>query len=450
MLYNSTVTTSFGDHDRLVLQIFTQISAVIGLLGVFGISYMLIKSSKSFSNPTGRLVTALAVADFIDAASKLVGQAGPNAGIDSAICQIQAAMIQEGTLASIFISLSMTLNAVYIVFFSGSVSVLHKHAWVMIALCFCIPLPLSILPIFYKVDTPSHDINLPPVPTRLYQDAQQWCWIPSELSDYQIYFFYAELFFIFSFNSIAYVLTWIKLRQSQQHVTAKARYTAAQMATQLMARRMLLYTIGFVIAWTPSAINRLTTAFTKQPVFALALLQSIVSPMRGFINFLVFLQTQKQNVAAITQAKQKMLKPSNASTATPQRPVSPTFDIIVLNHAHSFDRTSGSHNMNISLPDLGGGDMFQSNENHDVPVNISPSFHDMARRSMEFNRCPMVLRFGPTHTPADNLMGIFNTPVMSQSSVDSEIIPLRSPLESHFASPCSPMLSMNLHLTSNI
>ncbi|KAH6564342.1 hypothetical protein BASA60_010365 [Batrachochytrium salamandrivorans] len=57
--------------------------------------------------------------------------------------------------------------------------------------------------------------------------------------------------------------------QIRSHSTVKSRNASSRMAVQLMAQRMLLYTIGFVIAWTPSAVNRITAAVIQEPVFAL-------------------------------------------------------------------------------------------------------------------------------------------------------------------------------------
>ncbi|KAJ1336356.1 hypothetical protein BSLG_007140 [Batrachochytrium salamandrivorans] len=376
----------------------------------------LIVSPKLFSNPTGRLVIALAVADFIDAANKLMGQAGPSAGKNSVICQLQAAMIQEGTLASIFISLSMTINALYVVFFNGSVSLLHKYAWVTIGLCFGLAIPLSIIPIFYQVPIPISGPGSPIIYTRMYQDAQQWCWISSKLPTFQIAFFYAELFFIFAFNSVAYVVTGIKLRQIRSHSTVKSRNASSRMAVQLMAQRMLLYTIGFVIAWTPSAVNRITAAVIQEPVFALSLLQSIVSPARGFINFLVFLQTKKQNIAAVTLAKKTIQHPSNLSTwGPPPRSGSLAPGVVEVNLPSYLGRASESHSIDTDAG--GGGVLFDSTIGSDRLLHLPPSSHAMERRSMEFNRhSPIVRSNSPLSPMRDFSLG---TPELFRSTAPS-------------------------------
>ncbi|KAH6562583.1 hypothetical protein BASA60_011083 [Batrachochytrium salamandrivorans] len=298
----------------------------------------------------------------------------------------------------------MTINALYVVFFNGSVSLLHKYAWVTIGLCFGLAIPLSIIPIFYQVPIPISGPGSPIIYTRMYQDAQT------------IAFFYAELFFIFAFNSVAYVVTGIKLRQIRSHSTVKSRNASSRMAVQLMAQRMLLYTIGFVIAWTPSAVNRITAAVIQEPVFALSLLQSIVSPARGFINFLVFLQTKKQNIAAVTLAKKTIQHPSNLSTwGPPPRSGSLAPGVVEVNLPSYLGRASESHSIDTDAG--GGGVLFDSTIGSDRLLHLPPSSHAMERRSMEFNRhSPIVRSNSPLSPMRDFSLG---TPELFRSTAPS-------------------------------
>ena len=59
-----------------------------------------------------------------------------------------------------------------------------------------------------------------------------------------------------------------------------------------ITRRIMTFTLAFFIAWTPSTLNRVSGIFGARN-FTLAILQAIVSPMRGLINFIAFLHTRK-------------------------------------------------------------------------------------------------------------------------------------------------------------
>lgn len=54
---------------------------------------------------------------------------------------------------------------------------------------------------------------------------------------------------------------------------------------------MMAYLIAFVVVWSPSSLNRITQLSTGTTIFVFAYAQSIVSPMRGFINFLAYFYT---------------------------------------------------------------------------------------------------------------------------------------------------------------
>eukprot|EP00842_Homolaphlyctis_polyrhiza_P004907 jgi/Hompol1/5417/HPOL_004414-RA len=186
------------DQYRLIVSA-TRSAASLGLLGVIGITYMFFLRPKMFANPVGRLVLALAAADFIDAVAKLLSRVGETSPgqIDSTIpaCQIQAAFIQESTLASILITLAMTLTALYVCFFRGSISTLHKRAWVVVALCFGVSMPFAVLPIF--MTTPdSHPF---------YAELEQ--------PDLQFTFFYLEVLITFVISAGGLAMTWTKLRR---------------------------------------------------------------------------------------------------------------------------------------------------------------------------------------------------------------------------------------------
>ncbi|KAL2911372.1 hypothetical protein HK105_209163 [Polyrhizophydium stewartii] len=274
----------YTPEQKEAVTIVTKVSASMSLLGVGGIVYFYFTKPKWFSNSMGRLVLALAFADFVDGISKFVGRWAIEAGTNSFWCQAQASAIQTATLANICVNLVIALNMLYIVFFSGSVKTLQRSEAALIALCFVVPFAFTV-PMFA---TPTSVGNM-------IGDSDFWCWIGSQSAIYQIWLFYFELWFVFSIQILAYFFTWYGLRRLQGKISSATNATArsSHKYNTIMVKRMMAYSIAFMISWGPPTVNRMNNLATGQPIFALAVAQSTFSPLHGFINFCVFVYTRK-------------------------------------------------------------------------------------------------------------------------------------------------------------
>ena len=212
---------------------------------------------------------------------KFIGRWGPDSGINGWLCQAQGAGIQESNFSSVLLGLVIALNALYVVFFKGSIEVIRKYEWMLIAACFMIPIPFVVIPLF-----------LQPIPGRsMYGDANQWCWITSEYAPYQLYFWFIFLWVIFIFNLAAYLLTRHTLNTASSLLVGKRASPNAMRYRMFIIKRMLWYILAFIVVWTPSSVNRVAQLILGSPVFALSVIQSLISPARGFFNFLAYFIT---------------------------------------------------------------------------------------------------------------------------------------------------------------
>ncbi|KAL2911073.1 hypothetical protein HK105_207385 [Polyrhizophydium stewartii] len=198
----------------------------------------------------------------------------------------QAGIIEHFGLVSVFIGLAIALSMMYIVFFNGSIRFVQKFEWGIIAACFAIPLPITATMFIYTEDG-----------EHIYGDADFWCWITSKHGTSQFAFLFVIQWAVFAFQILAFVLTWIGLRRVENDLARSATTpTATGKSTgsnkkynKLMSKRMMAYTLAFIICRTPSTANRLYPLITGKPLFELSLLQAVFSPLTGFIDCLVFL-----------------------------------------------------------------------------------------------------------------------------------------------------------------
>ncbi|KAI8927893.1 hypothetical protein BC831DRAFT_450902 [Entophlyctis helioformis] len=289
-------------NDQLsLLSTLTRTSASLSLLGVAGIAWLRFNRSHLFDNTMGNLIIALTVADGLDALGRF-GARWPldNFGgtlLGSAWCTAQAISIQEFSPASAYISLVMAISMVYIVFFQGSARTLDRIMPLMIAACFVAPLPFVLAVLFYKPDGV----------TGMVGDADLYCWISRDYSDYRILWLYIPIWIAFVGSVLAYGLTWYRVRSLQATLTAtRKRMTVLSTVGKaagasgmdryqtVLAKRMMWFVAAFCIIWFPATVNRMTQAATGSGMFALGIAQAILNSLGGFINFVIMVAHSSQ------------------------------------------------------------------------------------------------------------------------------------------------------------
>ena len=240
---------------------------------------MAIKMPKAFRSPTGRLILAITVTDLFDSTTKFMGRWGPEAGLDSFLCAYQTWSITQFNASSVLLGMFMGLNAMYLIYFNGTVEKIQKYEYVMICISFILPLPFSLTTLLIK-----------PNGMNMYGDVTLWCWITAENGIYRIVLWFLLLWIVTLVNITSMTLTIYKIRKSEAFNSLVMHSSDSQKKStfgSLIIKRMLAYLVAFFIVWTPSSVNRVYGLFGGQSYY-LDLLQSICSPSRGFINFLVF------------------------------------------------------------------------------------------------------------------------------------------------------------------
>mmetsp|Transcript_14604 Transcript_14604/g.17003 ORF Transcript_14604/g.17003 Transcript_14604/m.17003 type:complete len:309 (-) Transcript_14604:895-1821(-) len=107
-----------------------------------------------------------------------------------------------------------------------------------------------------------------------YGDAGIWCWIVESKMWLRFFCYYLPLVIVMTFNIVVCLIVMRAVRDSSQEAMVNFRL------------RLYVFVFIFVRMW--SIFDRLQNAFNDTPVFSLALLHSIFSPMQGIANALVY------------------------------------------------------------------------------------------------------------------------------------------------------------------
>ncbi|KAH7309468.1 G-protein coupled receptor [Stachybotrys elegans] len=138
-------------------------------------------SSTSFHRPINRLVFYASFGNILVNIGTLISRAYID-DEDSAGCQFQAAIIQMFMPADVFWTLAMAINVYLTFYLKFDASKLRRMEPYYLAVCYGIPLIPAITYIFVR----DHG-------TRVYGDANLWCWVTSEWDVLRIATFYAPV-----------------------------------------------------------------------------------------------------------------------------------------------------------------------------------------------------------------------------------------------------------------
>ncbi|KAI8903441.1 hypothetical protein PhCBS80983_g01382 [Powellomyces hirtus] len=278
---------AFTPEQFSVLQWVARVSASLSVLGVLSIYVFFILNPKAARNPTARLIIFMATSDLLSASAKFLGRWPVEQGEDNALCQAQAALMQEGDLSSLTWTAILASNLLLVVFFRGRTDTIRKNELPLALFAYGWPLIFSLGPLFIKGPR-----------GKIYGDSTLWCWITSEYHEYEIGFFYAFLWAVFLFNLISYILVgrviWTASKDLEQRGSTDNTLSRYRVA---FARTALAYMTAFIIVWTPSNLNRFYNMSVGTPLFPLSLAQTLMSPMRGFVNFLAYFWIYRMQLA---------------------------------------------------------------------------------------------------------------------------------------------------------
>ncbi|KAI8056873.1 slime mold cyclic AMP receptor-domain-containing protein [Syncephalis plumigaleata] len=270
--------SSFTPSQWAALEIVTGVCAGLGAIGAITTcgAYLYWKHMRT---AIARIVFFMAISDLVASISMALGRLGPISGTKNAFCQLQAAGMQWGDISSILWTGMISINLIWIMYRGRAVDDIQKYERVHLLVCYAAPLIWAVVPIFIRVD--GH--------TRVYGDADLWCWVSPDLATAQMVLFYVPLWIIFAFNIVTYLAVG-RLIWKRAHMVARGGDSnGANSYRYTYGKNVSLYLLAFLLVWTPATLNRIhTIAFHGERSFVLNLLHSIMTPSRGLINCLVY------------------------------------------------------------------------------------------------------------------------------------------------------------------
>lgn len=106
-----------------------------------------------------------------------------------------------------------------------------------------------------------------------------WCWIIESAKVERFFYYYFPLAFVLVMNVILVILI-------QRYFRYSTTVSSAQYLLVTSRVKMYLGIFAFVRIW--SILDRVADVFSPEPIFALALLHALFSPMQGFANAIVY------------------------------------------------------------------------------------------------------------------------------------------------------------------
>ncbi|KAI8820499.1 uncharacterized protein EV422DRAFT_73373 [Fimicolochytrium jonesii] len=268
----------FTDQQFQTLAWIGRVSSFLSVIGVLSTFSFFYKNPKSARNPTARLIIFMAVGDLMSAVAKSMGRWPVSLGTDQPLCQFQAVLMQEGDLSSLTWTAILAANLLYVMFFRGRTTTLRRYEVPLAAFAFGWPLIIALLP-----------LGLPSPYGRIYGDTTLWCWITSNYKPYELGFFYMILWTIVLFQIGAYALAGRYIWNTSKALeTMNANTSSVNKYRMIFIRTAACYLTASIVVWLPSSINRVYRMSTGETSFGLSTAQTVMSPLRGFVNFLAY------------------------------------------------------------------------------------------------------------------------------------------------------------------
>ncbi|KAJ3371351.1 hypothetical protein GGF31_003274 [Allomyces arbusculus] len=286
--------TAFSASEVHSMALAAQISGVVSLLSTLAIlcDYLYRRSKGTAATSSSRIILWWTLTDLMSAPGMIASRTFiPATGeVPSALCQFQGVITPFAYLSSAFWAMLMAATSYLAVCWRWSLRDIvkmektwfHFFAW-------GVPLALTIIPIF--IATGNAPVTNAPAP--LFGDAVYYCWISPAWAPYRMYFFYIPIMVCFILNVIMFVRAGAEIFRvfNEANTMGKVSSTprARFHARHRFAFKCAMYLAVFVLVYGFALANRFTALIhPDKPIFALALLQGILLPLKGGLNAIVY------------------------------------------------------------------------------------------------------------------------------------------------------------------
>jgi len=127
---------------------------------------------------------------------------------------------------------------------------------------------------------------------KAYGIAGLWCWIVWEWQAYRWSLYYFPLFVVILCTLVLYSLTYVSV---VENLKIQRRSVTDKDAQQLLSK-LQVYPVIFFIVYVFSIINRIYDWASPDDSFPLYVLESLTTPMIGFINAIVYISHPEMRI----------------------------------------------------------------------------------------------------------------------------------------------------------
>ncbi|KAB5551035.1 hypothetical protein GE09DRAFT_1222845 [Coniochaeta sp. 2T2.1] len=180
-------------EQRSALQTVERTGASLSLVGVclIFVTFALFKRLRTVPNT---FILFASIANVGASTACLIGYNGLNAGYDSALCQVQAFLLEMFMQSDPWWSLAMAVNVWMVFFLAANPTSFRQYLWIYCLVCYGAPALPAVTLLLIRGD--------PRGP--VYSNATLWCWIADSWNSLRIFTYYLPIWVCILLSTIIY------------------------------------------------------------------------------------------------------------------------------------------------------------------------------------------------------------------------------------------------------
>ncbi|KAK3393355.1 hypothetical protein B0H63DRAFT_386612 [Podospora didyma] len=179
--------------QRDTIQHVERFGASLSLVGVFLLffAYALFKRIRTVPNT---FILFASIANVGASVACLIGYAGILAGDTSAMCRVQAFLLEMFMQSDPWWSLAMAINVYMVFFMAANPNSFRQYIWIYCLVCFGLPALPAFICLLYA-----------PNKMPIYGNATLWCWIGDTYNQLRIFLYYLPIWTCILLSAVIYV-----------------------------------------------------------------------------------------------------------------------------------------------------------------------------------------------------------------------------------------------------
>ncbi|KIW58872.1 hypothetical protein PV05_03365 [Exophiala xenobiotica] len=196
-----------------------KVASVFSVIGAIFIIFTFLLDHR-FRKAINRLVFYACWGNLFSNVATLISRAGISLGVNSALCQFQAFLIQWFMPADALWTFAMACN-VYLSFFHRyDATRLRTLEWRYLVACYGVPFLPAL--VFLFIDTPDKG--------KIYGDAVLWCWVSEDWNALRIATFYGPVWLVILITMFVYIKVGLVVFRWRKKLLSSGNHSSNQVA----------------------------------------------------------------------------------------------------------------------------------------------------------------------------------------------------------------------------